>query len=114
MNISEIKVKPQLVEITLDDKSILDAYKEEVKFFMYDHVSIPTYFAFFKAQSEGDTSKLLELMRDMILDQNGNKVIDKEYTLPIDIFTACVLKVTDHLGKFVTKNSTLTETGTQQ
>ena len=114
MNIREIKVKPQLVEITLDDKSIVDAYKEEIKFFMYDHTSIPTYFAFFKAQSEGDTSKLLDLMREMILAEKGNKVIDKDYTLPIDIFTACVFKVTDHLGKFVTKNSTPTETGTQQ
>jgi hypothetical protein len=114
VNISEFKVKPKLIEIVLDDKSIIDAYKEEITFYMYDHIAIPKYFDFFKAQSEGNTNKLLELMRELILDVNGKAVMDNDHTLPIDIFTACVLKVTDHLGKSVTKHSTQTETGTQQ
>jgi len=113
MKITELKVKPELVEISIDDKSIVESYGEEIKFFMYDHISIPKYFEFFKAQNEGDTNKLLDLMRDIILDEKGKPVMDKDHTLPVDIFTNCVIKVTEHLGKSVTKNSIQRETGKQ-
>lgn len=114
MNISEFKIKPQLIEITIDDTSIVESYGEPIKFFMYDHIAIPKYFDFFKAQSEGDTNKLLSIVREIILDVKGKQVMDKDHELPVDIFTSCVVKITEQLGKSVTKNSTPTETGTQQ
>ena len=114
MNITEFKVKPALVEVKLDDDSIVNTYGEEITFFMYDHITLPKYFEFFKAQSEGNTNKLLELMRDIILDNKGKPVMDKDHELPVDIFTACVVRVTEHLGKSVTKNSIQKETGKQQ
>ena len=105
MNISELKLKPKLIEITIDDNDVVEKYGEEITFYMYDYIDLPSYFAFFRAQSESDTGKLSELVKTIILNDKGDRAIPDEYEVPIDIFAAAVVKITDHLGKSVTKNS---------
>ena len=114
MNISEFKIKPKLIEITIDDKEIIETYGDSIKFHMYDHLDLTTYFKFFRAQSEGNTDDLLKIVKTIVLDEKGKPVMSHEYELPVDIFTNAVIKITEHLGKSGTKNSTPTETGTQQ
>jgi hypothetical protein len=114
MNISEFKIKPKLIEVTIDDETIVTEYGDSIKFFMYDHLDLTTYFKFFKAQGEGNTDELLKIVKTIILDEKGKQVMNSEYELPVDIFTNAVVKITEHLGKSGTKNSTPTETGTQQ
>jgi len=98
--------------LVIDQDNIKESYGENIKFWMYDHLSLPLYFDFFKAQSENDVNKLLLLIKDIILDKDGKKVLDTEHELPVDIFAAAVVKITEHLGKSVTKNSIQKETGT--
>lgn len=114
MNISEFKIKPKLIEVTIDDNEIVEKYGDTIKFFMYDHLDLTTYFKFFKAQGEGNTDELLKIVKKIILDDKGKEVMNQEYELPVDIFTNAVVRITEHLGKSETKNSTPTETGTQQ
>lgn len=114
MNISEFKVKPKMIEIEIDDKDIVEIYGDVIKFHMYDHMDLTTYFKFFKAQNEGNTDELLRIVKTIVLDETGKPVMNNEYELPVDIFTNAVVKITDHLGKSGTKKSTPTATGTQQ
>lgn len=114
MNISEFKIKPKLIQITIDDETIVKDHGDEIVFHMYDHLDLTTYFQFFKAQNEGNTDQLLKIVKTIIRDENGTQVMNDEYELPVDIFTNAVIKITEHLGKSKTKNSTLTETGIQQ
>lgn len=114
MNIQDFKIKPKLIDITIDDETIIEEYGDSIKFHMYDHLDLTTYFKFFKAQSEGNTDELLKIVKTIILDEKGKKVMTEEYELPVDIFTNAVVKITEHLGKSGTKNSTPTETGIQQ
>lgn len=114
MNIAEFKIKPKLIEVTIDDSEIVEKYGDSINFFMYDHLDLTTYFKFFKAQGEGNTDELLKIVKKVILDDKGKEVMNQDYELPVDIFTNAVVKITDHLGKSATKNSTPTETGTQQ
>jgi hypothetical protein len=114
MNITEFKIKPKIIEVEIDDKAIIETYGDTIKFYMYDHMDITTYFKFFRAQSEGNTDELLKIVKKVILDEKGKQVMTDEYELPVDIFTNAVIKITDHLGKSATKNSIPTETGTQQ
>lgn len=114
MNIQEFKVKPSIIEIVIDDKDLVEKYGDQIKFYMYDHMDLPSYFKFFKAQSEGNMNELLDVVKGVILDDKHKPVITNGFQLPIDIFTAAVVRITDHLGKSVTKNSTQTETGKQQ
>jgi hypothetical protein len=114
MNIQDFKIKPKLIDITIDDETIIEKYGDSIKFFMYDHLDLTTYFKFFRAQGEGNTDELLKIVKTIILDEKGKQVMTQEYELPVDIFTNAVVKITDHLGKSETKNSTPTETGIQQ
>jgi hypothetical protein len=114
MNISEFKIKPKIIEILIDDEATVTTYGDSIKFFMYDHLDITTYFKFFRAQNEGNTDELLRIVKKIILDEKGKQVMNEEIELPVDIFTSAVIKITEHLGKSVTKNSTPTETGIQQ
>jgi hypothetical protein len=114
MNIEDLKLKPEVAKFSLDSEDIIAAYGEAIDFYMYDHFSLTRYFDFFRAQNEGDTSKLSELVKDMILDVKGKPILDKHHELPIDIFTAAIIKISDHLGKSATKNSTQKGTGTPQ
>jgi hypothetical protein len=114
MNISEFKIKPKLIEILIDDKDIVEQYGDSIKFHMYDHLDLTTYFKFFRAQSEGNTDDLLKIVKTIVLDEKGKPVMTSEYELPVDIFTNAVIKITEHLGKSETKKSTPTETGTPQ
>jgi hypothetical protein len=114
MNIQDFKIKPKLIEILIDNDDIVETYGDSIKFFMYDHLDLSTYFKFFRAQGEGDTEALLTIVKKIILDDKGKIVMGTEYELPVDIFTQAVLKITDHLGKSVTKNSIQAETGIPQ
>ena len=114
MNIQEFKIKPKIIEVTIDDSDIVKKYNDSIKFYMYDHLDLSTYFKFFRAQSEGNTEELLKVVKTIVLDDKGKQVMVDDYELPVDIFTTAVIKITEHLGKSETKYSTPTETGTQQ
>ena len=114
MNIQEFKIKPKLIEVTIDDNDIVAKYNDTIKFYMYDHLDLTTYFRFFRAQSEGNTADLLATVKTIVLDEKGKQVMIGDYELPVDIFTNAVVKITEHLGKSETKYSTPTETGIQQ
>jgi hypothetical protein len=114
MNIQEFKIKPKIIEVEINNETIIETYGDTIKFYMYDHMDLTTYFKFFRAQSEGNTDELLKIVKKVILDEKGKQVMTDDYELPVDIFTNAVIKITDHLGKSVTKNSTQVETGTQQ
>lgn len=114
MNISEFKIKPKIIEVEIDDKEIVETYGDVIKFHMYDHMDLPTYFKFFKAQGEGNTDELLRIVKTIILDDKGKPVMSNEFELPVDIFTSAVVRITEHLGKSATKNSTQMETGIPQ
>jgi hypothetical protein len=113
MDISEFKVKPTIIEITIDDKNLVEKYGSTITFRMYDHQKLTPYFAFFKAQREGDTEALETIIRQIVLDKDDKPVMSKGYELPVDIFAELVVKIGEQLGKSVTKNSAPTETGTQ-
>jgi hypothetical protein len=114
MNISEFKVKPKIIEVEIDDKDIIETYGDKIKFHMYDHMDLTTYFKFFKAQGEGNTDELLRIVKTIILDDKGKPVMSNDYELPVDIFTSAVVKISNHMGKSETKNSIQMETGIQQ
>ena len=113
MNLEELRVKPQLVELEINDPKIVETYGDTIKFWMYDHLSLPEYFAFFRAQNEGDIDKLLSIMRNIILNAKGKPVMSSDYQLPVDLFAAAVTKVAEQLGKSETKKSIQEATGTQ-
>ena len=46
MELSSLKLRPKLIEITIADEDIVKQYGEAVTFYMLDHLDIQTYFDF--------------------------------------------------------------------
>ena len=98
MKLKELAGKPQLVMLTLDDKEIVEKYGEAVTFNVLDKLPISIYTKLATIKSD-DVEEMFNVLRDLILDEDGNPIMSDEVALPIDIMTAAVLKVSDNLGK---------------
>lgn len=113
MDISQFAKKPQLHKLVLDDQELLDTYGEEITFWMQDVVDINTYFDFYKHQGARDGDQLMNVLRKIILKEDGQPAINDGDIIPIDITLATLMKVNEHLGKSKARLSEK-ETGTPQ
>lgn len=113
MNIKDFASKPQLIEIVLDSDDLLEKYGEPITFYTYNIVRMSTYFDFFNARSNNEFTNLDKMMKSMILDSHGNRVLSDDEDLPIDIAAAAINKIGEILGKPQSKASIQT-TGDQQ
>lgn len=113
MNIKDYASKPQLVEIILDDKELVERYGEPITFHTFNIVRMSTYFDFFNARSNNEFSNLDKMMKSMILNSEGKQVLADDEDLPIDIAAAAINKIGEILGKPQSKASIQT-TGDQQ
>lgn len=99
MDITNLAKKPKLEELKLDDPDIVEAYGEEITFWMFDVIDINTYFDFYKHQGSKDGDQLLNVLRKIILKADGTPAINDDDVIPIDITLATLMKVNEHLGK---------------
>jgi hypothetical protein len=97
MKITELTAKPQLTKIILDDEELVTKYGEEIEFWVWDRQPLEKYVAM--AQNGGDTGAVMDLAKDMILDEKGNLVMVDDNTLPSDIAMRALTKVIETLGK---------------
>lgn len=107
-NIGNFTKPPELLEIVLDGEDIVHEYGEPIVFWMKDFVDITTYFNFYRAQSEGNSGVLDDILRTLILDKNGKPAIKEGHALPVDIAVGALSKINENLGKLKTKPSTST------
>jgi len=103
MDISTLAKKPELLKMTLDDEAIIKEYGEPIEFYMYDGVDIHTYFDFYRVQQEQSGAELNALMRKIIVNSEGQPVIQADEMLPVDIVFAALIKINENLGKSKTK-----------
>lgn len=106
MNIKKFAATPKLIEIKLEDNTLVEKYGEPITFYTYDIIPMTTYFSFYDAKSTNEFDTLNKLMRNMILDDKGNKALADDEDLPIDIATSAISKLGELLGKSMSKTST--------
>ena len=97
MKITELTAKPTLTKITIDDEALVEKYGEEIEFWVWDRQPLEKYVAM--AQNGGDTGVVMNLAKEMILDETGNQVMTDDKTLPSDIAMRALTKVIETLGK---------------
>lgn len=98
MKLSELAAKPQLQEIIIDDKDIVEEYGDSLSFFVMDRLPIETYTKLASVKTE-DAGEMYNVIKDLILDEKGLPVMADGNVLPMDVMTAAVIKVTETLGK---------------
>lgn len=113
MDVKQAVRKPQLIKLEIDSEDIVKIYGEPVVFHMIDYLDLGTYFEFYKLQQAENANKLIEILRRIVLDQEGKPVIADDETLPIELSLAILYKINDHLGKLNAKVLT-DKPGTQQ
>lgn len=112
MDISKFAKKPTLTKIVMDDAELVEAYGEAIEFHMLDQMSISTYFEFYRLQQEQDSDKLNDLIRKIILKEDGTPALEESEIFPVDLTLGLLVKINDFLGKSKTKAST-PQTGEQ-
>jgi hypothetical protein len=90
----------------MDDAEIVETYGEAIEFHMLDQMSISTYFEFYRLQQEQNTDKLNDLLRKIILKDDGTPALDESEMFPVDLTLGLLVKINEFLGKSKTKAST--------
>ena len=104
MKLSEISKKPQLVEIFLDDEEIIQEFGEPLSFWTWDRQPMDTFIKLANLSSESETQTIkigdmIDVVRTLVLDEKGKEIISTNNTLPVNVLTKVMTKVTETLGK---------------
>ena len=97
-HISQLASKPQLIEVILDDESIVAEFGEPLAFHTWDRQPLDLFLKLANRDQQ-DAASMLNLVRTLILDEKGNQVINDDITLPTTILMKIITKVVDLLGK---------------
>jgi hypothetical protein len=105
MKLAELAKEPKLISIKIDDPGIVEKYGEDVEFWVYDRVDMETFMALANLEGGQDIGRIVAVMKDLILDDKGNKVIANGKILPNDVMIKAVEKTVEALGNFATQTS---------
>lgn len=98
LKLTQLASKPQLIKVTIDDEDIVKTYGDELEFWIWDRQPIDQ---FIKMATTGanDYAEMIRMVNDLILDEEGNKVIKEGEALPNDVMITVINKVVERLGK---------------
>ena len=105
MDISTLAKKPELVKLEITEEDIVKEFGETISFYIMDEMDVNTYFNFYKFQQNQDSELLNELLRKLILKQDGTASIAKDQVLPVSLTLAVLVKINEFLGKAKTKTA---------
>jgi hypothetical protein len=98
MKINQLASKPQLVKLTLDSKDIVKTFGEAIDFWTFDRQPLEVFMKL--AVNAGDNqAEVLNIVRTLILDEQGQQVIQGENMLPSKVLIEAVAKIVELLGK---------------
>lgn len=98
MKLSAIAAKPQLIEIKIDDEEVIAEFGEALTFWTWDRQPIGVFMQLSNINEEKDIN-VVDIVRKLILDEDGKEIITNDTTLPTKILMKAITKVTELLGK---------------
>jgi hypothetical protein len=98
MKLNQIAAKPKLITITLDDEEIVKEFGEPVEFHTWDRQPLEVFMKLASANQQ-DQSQMIDIVRTLILDENGKQIIDGENMLPTNMLVKAIAKIVEKLGK---------------
>jgi hypothetical protein len=98
MDLRTITATPQLTKLTLDDEDTIKIYGEPLDFYTWDRQPLDVFLKF-SVLDRGDFSAVVMLLKDLILNADGSKVLVEGVMLPPTVLVKVVVKMTETLGK---------------
>ena len=99
MKLSEVAKKPQLVEVSISDERIVEEFGEALTFYTWDRQPMDVFMRLASVDNT-NTNSVIEAVRDLILDESGDKILNGDVTLPTHVMLAVITRIVDDLGKF--------------
>jgi hypothetical protein len=99
MKINQLAAKPQLIKLVINDEEIIKEFGEEIEFWTWDRQPLDVFMKL-ASINQNDPKQVIEIMRSLILDEEGNKVIDGDVMLPTKVLIKMIQVVVETLGKF--------------
>ena len=97
MKLKELAKKPALIEVVIDDEATIKEYNEAVIFYTWDRVPMDV-FSKLASSDHTNAGALIEVVRNLILDEKGHQIIAKDEVLPPNLLTRAVAKIIEKLG----------------
>jgi hypothetical protein len=98
MKLSQLAAKPQLIKVILDDESVMTEFGEPLEFHTWDRQPVEVFMKL-ATIGQSDPQAMFEIIRTLILDEEGKEIITKEVMLPSHVLLKVVARVVDLLGK---------------
>jgi len=98
MELAQLAAKPQLIELTIDDKALVKKYGEIVTFHTLDRLPLETFMQLADANQE-HVGEMIEVVKPLMLTKEGKPIINKDNVLPTDILIAAITVIVEQLGK---------------
>ncbi len=98
MKINQIASKPQLIRVVLDDKDTVKELGEELEFWTWDRQPLDKFMKLASVKQD-NPAEIIDVVKSLILDEQGNEVIKDDIMLPTQILIRIITKVTETLGK---------------
>lgn len=96
MKLVNVAKKPTLVRVELNDEDTIREFGEALEFWCYDRQPLDAFMKF--AAKANDPSVMVELVRDLILDEDGTPIMKDGNILPSKLMIRAVNKLMDVLG----------------
>lgn len=98
MKLSKLKAKPQLIKIEITDEDIVKEFGESLEFWTWDRQPMEVFLKLSSVDTE-NYSTVIDSVKDLILDEEGNRILDGDETLPVGVLMRVIAKVVEGLGK---------------
>jgi hypothetical protein len=98
MKLSQLTAKPQLIDVHLDDEDTIKEFGESIEFWTWDRQPMETFMKLANAD-HGNTASIVEIVKTLILDENGKQILTDNAMLPTNVLMKVISKVTELLGK---------------
>jgi hypothetical protein len=98
MKINQIASKPQLIMVTLDDEDTIKELGESLDFWTWDRQPLDKFMKLASVKQD-KPGEIIDLVRELILDEEGKIVIKDDIMLPTQILVRVIQKVVETLGK---------------
>lgn len=103
MQLKELAKKPKLELVTVDTPAIVEAYGEPLEFYMMDRQDLPTYLKL--AQIKDNQEEIFNIVKDIVLDDKGKRVLSDGELLPVDIMVPVLEAAIQRLGNMKPQTS---------
>lgn len=98
MKLAQLANKPRLIELSINDETIIKEFGEPLTFHTWDRQPMHVFMRLSNI-TQDNTSELIDVVKTLILDEEGKQLLSDDNMLPTNVLMRAIAKVTEQLGK---------------